>query len=225
MDQKIKERPILFNAEMVRAILAGRKTQTRRAVKGMALEWLEDSKFIPEYVASPDNDMCPNGKIGDQIWVRETFQGPLIDELESERCAEHGIQQYEKPEFCAYRATDKLDAIDLDGNDIGWKPSIHMPRWASRIQLEIVNIRLERLNEISEDDAEAEGIEGINQPTGGDDYQDYWRDYGVNKKEADGWPWFTGDPIASFKSLWNSIYKNWDSNPWVWVIEFKRIAP
>jgi hypothetical protein len=202
-ETQIKERPLLFNAEMVRAILDGRKTQTRRAVKAMALDWLENSKFIPEYVASPDNDMCPNGKIGDQIWVRETFSA-MGDNTG------HALPIY-------YRA---------DGDDgFAWTPSIHMPRWASRIQLEITNVRIERLQDIGEDDAEAEGIEGINQPTGGDDYQDYWRDYGVNKKDADGWPWFTGDPIASFKSLWNSIYKNWDSNPWVWVIEFKVIKP
>jgi len=198
MDQKIKERPILFNAEMVRAILAGRKTQTRRAVKGMALEWLEDSKFIPEYVASPDNDMCPNGKIGDQLWVREAFSAMGSNEG-------HAL-----PIF--YRADGE------DGNK--WTPSIHMPRWASRIQLEITNIRLERINQISEDDAKAEGMR----------FHHLYNEWGgVEKHPASTnslpqWRWYES-PSKAFQHLWNSIYKNWDTNPWVWVIEFKRIAP
>jgi hypothetical protein len=198
---KVKERPMLFNGDMVRAILDGRKTQTRRIVKGMALDWLDKAKFTSEYVALSDNDMCPNGKAGDHIWVREAFS------------AMGGKDGHALPIF--YKA---------DGDDgLRWTPSIHMPRWASRIQLEMTSIRIERLQDISEADAEAEGIECINQPTGGDDYQDYWRNYAVTEKEADGWPWFTGDPIASFKTLWNSIYKNWNENPWVLVIEFKLL--
>lgn len=171
---QIKERPILFSGEMVRAILDGRKTQTRRVVKGIALDWLAPDMFTPRFVASPENDLCQYGKVGDRLWVRETFQ-PYGDGY-------------------AYRATP---AIPENHN---WKPSIFMPRAASRITLEITNVRVERLNEISDKDAEAEGVEA-------------WSNSG-------------NSPAWKFQCLWDRINGKkypWSSNPWVWVIEFRKI--
>lgn len=194
------ERPILFSGPMVRAILEGRKTQTRRVVKGIALRWLEDDGFTPEFVSDPGNRLCPYGKPGDRLWVRETFG----------HTKGNGIRT-------VYRADGEEPKELLSERRVHgmkWKPSIHMPRWASRITLEIKNIRAERLKDISCEDAVSEGIERINSvgplKTMG------WKDYG------DG-PGFM-DPITSFQSLWNSINGagSWALNPWVWIIEFER---
>lgn len=198
----MKERPILFSAPMVRALLDGSKTQTRRIVKGLASEWLSEG-FVPEFVADPANNMCPYGNVGDQLWVRETWQGPLFDSEEhEEQFRADGPEAFMKPGFCAYRATDKLDAIDANGKDLGWRPSIHMPRWASRIQLDITNVRIERLQDISEQDAWAEGCMGTD-----DDVTGGKSGYG------------------EYMELWKSINGegSWDKNPWVWVISFKLL--
>lgn len=168
----MKERPILFSGPMVRAILSGAKTQTRRVVKGVALEWLAEG-FTPEFVASPDNYVCPYGQSCDRLWVRETFWQPR----------------------------DKSETLfKADGAILGcgkWKPSIHMPRWASRITLEIVSVRVERLNDISEQDARAEGAPPL---------------------DATGYR-------GGFFHLWQSIngHDSLDANPWVWVVEFRRL--
>lgn len=217
----MKERPILFSAPMVRAILDGSKTQTRRVVK-MPKIWerqggkldanstfrdqgFGDGEYL--HVAIDDGSVqrvyCPYGQRGDQLWVRETWQGPLLDSDEQEaQFDEDGPDAFKKPGFCAYRATDDLDAVDEDGKDLGWRPSIHMPRWASRIQLEITGVRVERLQDISEQDAWAEGCEGYD-----DDVTGGQSGYG------------------EFVALWEAINGpgSWEANPWVWVIEFRRI--
>lgn len=211
----MKERPILFNAPMVRAILDGRKTQTRRIVKGCGLDWLNDG-FTPEFVADYQNRLCPYGIPGDRLWVRETWQGPLIDE-ELEEEFRQSPDYFKKPSFCAYRATDTLDAINADGEELGWRPSIHMPRWASRILLEIVSVRVERFQDISDsgpqNDCTAEGVFhcGMAVPT----YEE-WHGDGFNSSEK----WM-------YKKLWESINGagSWVTNPWVWVVEFKRVTP
>ena len=125
-----KERPILFSGAMVRAILDGRKTQTRRVVKGWPLEWLQPGMFTPEYVADPRNQACPYGQPGDRLWVRETFC--------QKWCDQRGyLDEY------LYRATEP-DVVHPDGQDKSpWRPSIHMPRAASRITLEITGVRVE----------------------------------------------------------------------------------
>ena len=190
----MKERPIIFNAEMVRAILDGSKTQTRRLVKfpikdiNIGCE-LSGNELAAE-IATGDYSNSKVGMPGDRLWVRETFAVGL--------CTKSTM---------AYRATHK--PIDLDeGWDevIKWRPSIHMPRWASRIQLEITNARVERLNAISEDDAMAEGM-----------------DDGTSAA-AIAVGWFER-PQRAFQRLWEQIYgeDSWASNPWVWVIEFKRV--
>lgn len=208
------ERPILMNAPMVRATLAGTKTQTRRIVKGVALDWLERDGFTPEFTAAPENRMCPYGQPGDRLWVREAWMpDPPRDgswpHVAFDGCKPHDMElipeQYRTPKHCLYRA---------DGHEklTGWTPSIHMLRWASRITLEITGVRAERLQDISEADCIAEGIE----------------------PRADGWAWYTGtdrdwtyttQPRTSYRSLWESIngHESWYANPWVWVVEFKRL--
>lgn len=205
----MKERPVLFNGAMVRAILDGRKTQTRRIVKQKYLPWLENT--VTNFLSGKWNQRpLPYGKPGDRMWVRETWQGPVLDEEQQEQWREDGPGRFKKPEFCVYRATDTLNAVDEDGKELCWRPSIHMPRWASRIDLEITGVRVERLQDISEADALAEGV--MQQPGG----------------------WFSSaewqsatSARAAYALLWESINGtgSWDANPWVWVIDFRRIKP
>lgn len=207
-----KERPIIFNDEMVRAILDGRKTQTRRIVKLPVIDKDIGCELSGSELAGSQRDAlrhCPHGQPGDRLWVREAWQGPLLDEHDIDEYRENGPELFQKSQYCAYRATDKLDAIDEDGKELGWRPSIHMHRWASRITLEITGVRVERLKDISEADAIAEGI------------QKAWQ-------YADCYYTPSGDfacAQVAFQRLWESIYRpgSWDANPWVWVIEFKRV--
>ncbi|QHP77952.1 hypothetical protein EKQ45_19285 [Proteus vulgaris] len=201
----MKERGIIFNAEMVRAILDGRKTQIRRIIKsepathnfrgwimsstrakdeGKACWAIGDSPLLKE----PIRLNCPLGKVGDRLYVRETFKAGV--------CTESTI---------AYKATHKPSDLEEGWyEEIKWTPSIHMPRRYSRITLEITNIRVERLNDISNDDAKSEGCW-------------YGRGGGTPDKAL--------TPSDQFPTLWEEIYGDgsWSSNPWVWVIEFKRI--
>jgi hypothetical protein len=198
----MKERPILFSAPMVRALLEGRKTQTRRVVKGMALEWLKPGMFTREVVASPENHLCPYGQPGEALWVKETSahhvqaigatrdkDGPFVYAADGEIAKQH-------------RLGDK------------WKPSIFMPRRASRILLEITAVRVERLQDINEADAIAEGVEHISDE-GPNCYSMNIGDYSLNAPTA----------AATYAYLWDCIKGtgSWDANPWVWVVEFKRI--
>ena len=205
----MKDRPILFSAPMVRALLNCTKSQTRRIVKPQP--YFISPENTPRITKAPGLHPyipCPYGQPGDRLWVRETWQGPLIDE-ELEEEFHQSPDYFKKPEFCAYRATDTLDAINADGEALGWRPSIHMPRWASRILLEITAVRVERLADISKDDAMAEGI--VLQPDGG---------FGL----ADSTHYNFSDPTDSYCSLWESINGAgaWFANPWVWVVEFQR---
>lgn len=222
----MKERGMIFNGEMVRAILDGRKTQTRRPLKwkqtrfteigeredGSNWPWSEDTEKVCDHWHP-----CPFGAVGDRIWVRETYQGPLFDYEHMESYLEDS-SKFEKPDFCMYRADGKPAPEFYDADDnlhCGWRPSIHMPRWASRITLEITDVRVERLNGISETDAEAEGI-NMEALFDSQDCYDCIADHNM-----------TGRPTAkgAFKYLWESIYgeENWQANPWVWVIEFKVV--
>lgn len=219
----MKERGMIFNGEMVRAILDGRKTQTRRIMAPQPADDIERCIFPnPEAIGwksslrhkhgSTTAHFCHYGKPGDCIWVRETFQGPLFDyDLMDSYCKDP--TPFEKPEFCVYKA-DGVPAPEFyDADDelhCCWRPSIHMPRWASRILLEITNVRVERLNAISEEDAQAEGME----LTG-------WRP--TYSDPDSGGEVLT--PYDNFAQLWESIYgeESWKANPWVWVIEFKRV--
>jgi len=232
----MKERPILFNAEMVRAILSGRKTQTRRVMKLQPTPsktregdfWFSCNKmrsmvhisdFTPGNCVIPDahelfSASCPIGAVGDRLWVRESWKpdapcdGSWGDmEFYGCKCAPLNMipPRFQNPEHCIYRASWEGPEM------IGWHPSIHMPRWASRITLEVTGVRVERLNSISEDDAAAEGV----QPAG-ELLPDYPSTYMTPKGD------FSTAKVA-FQRLWESIYKpeSWQANPWVWVVEFK----
>ncbi|HCB0080241.1 TPA: morphogenetic protein [Klebsiella pneumoniae] len=209
------ERGMIFNGEMVRAILDGRKTQTRRIVKLQPDEdGLAKVTNGPWVDTSERNYRCPFGDVGDRIWVRETFQGPLFDYEQMEAYLEDS-SRFEKPEFCQYAADGghRPEYQDADDNlRHGWRPSIHMPRWASRIMLEITDVRVERLNAISEEDARAEGI-----IDGGC--------LNCGEPEPCGCANPEPDATDAFAYLWQSIYgqESWNANPWVWVLEFKRV--
>lgn len=216
----VKERPILFSGAMVRALLDGTKTQTRRVVKhqpsGSEIfapnEFCDMWYFRDAYYACPENDIgryvkCPYGKQGDRLWVRETFFSNSFD--------------YPKPtehakEHLYYRA-DGLPDFEGEEKYIRWVPSIHMPRWASRITLEIVSVRVERLQEISEEDAIAEGIRFA------DGY------YIGCLHPIKGTPKVFPTAVDAFCSIWDSINAErgypWESNPFVWVLEFRRVKP
>jgi len=205
----VRERPILFSGPMVRAILDGRKTQTRRAVKPQPIPYGEASpmanKMHPDAVGKPwipvggvfqEEWRCPYGVVRDRLWVRETW-APHAD----------------VPGEAIYRCDRGGDYQDNVTEGFRWRPSIHMPRWASRITLEIVSIRVERLQEISEEDAKAEGTE-----------RGVWsQSAGLFMEPCDD----SDDKHASYRDgfgfLWSSIYGNWDANPWVWVVEFRRV--
>lgn len=210
-----KERPILFSAPMVCGILEDRKSMTRRAAKltddgrvkaaGSSRNWHIDD---PNAVKA-----CPYGQPGDRLWVRETWG--IYDESGIEFDYPDGIPKSCPPGFHAsYPADDETGII---GDVFRWRPSIHMPRWASRITLEIVSVGIERLREISEDDAIAEGI--IQLPG--------MRPYGwthVARPNLDDGPLQTFDcPEDAFRSLWESINGAgaWVANPYVWVVGFR----
>lgn len=205
MNNQIKERPILFSAPMVRAILEGRKSQTRIIIKHQPPP---SHKFQGWIIESTDRkrEGCASwgigdgaltydlittkfayGKTGDRLWVRETFA-----RIDDESGFGSGYTEYKA-------SCDHPEKIV-------WTPSIHMPRWASRILLEITNVLVERLQDISEEDAVAEGVQITDEYTGcADDIDDYRHAY---------------------KFLWESIngQGSWDLNPWVWAIEFKVIT-
>ncbi|EPG4763184.1 TPA: morphogenetic protein [Klebsiella pneumoniae] len=187
----MKERGMIFNGEMVRAILDGRKTQTRRPVKfpvhdkNLGCE-LAGNELAGELSAGNYLNSA-FGKPGDRIWVRETW-------------AEAGASA---PDIKLYRANYPEHVPSIYENvppaeEIRWTPSIHMPRTASRIQLEITDVRVERLRSMSQDDARAEGVIAASGPM---------------------------EAGLAFRELWDSIYgeESWKANPWVWVIEFKRV--
>ncbi|VAS57255.1 morphogenetic protein [Klebsiella quasipneumoniae] len=230
----MKERGMIFNAEMVRAILDGRKTQTRRPVKfpvhdkNLGCE-LAGNELAGELSAGNYLNSA-FGKPGDRIWVRETW-GVVSHELDEDGRIQPWTPDrpatviHEMPFGNGYYSGHAIYAADGDftwGDDDGyedgrscWKPSIHMPRAASRILLEITDVRVERLNAISEEDAEAEGIDMEALYDSQDCYDC------IANHNMTGRPTVTG----AFKYLWESIYgeEGWKSNPWVWVIEFKRV--
>ncbi|CUJ54281.1 hypothetical protein [Achromobacter sp. 2789STDY5608628] len=202
----MRERPILFTGPMVRAILAGNKTQTRRIAKEFAGRDGLDA-ILRRF---PNQSGCPYGQPGDRLWVREsTHRRPMIHLMTGEPLD----QTYDGGAYTA----DGADVLTPEGFDLAWWysrkscPSIHMPRWACRLVLEITGVRVERLNDISEEDARAEGC-----PFTWDGNQ-----YEPPPPEVDSWQ---GYGRASFSLLWSQINgpESWNSNPWVWVVEFRR---
>ncbi len=186
----MKSKPILFSTPMVKAILLGKKTQTRRIVKGLSDDndnLLNDGK-IRQFLL----DTCPYGQKNDELWVREKF---APKELSEEPPGQY-YHYYEDDPFV----------------EIKWKPSIFMPRIASRITLQVERVELQRLQDISEEDAIREGIlsSDMSNTTWYYDYQ--------NKDFS------TTFPVISYRSLWEEINgkMSWDENPWVYVLEFKQ---
>lgn len=208
-------KPILFSTPMVQAIINGTKTQTRRIVKGEPLKWLEDSGFTPEFVADPGNSLCPYGQIGGVLWVRET--------------------SFETSSgYFLYKADEQGGAIPLgvDEDDhvvwepiknYKWKPSIFMPKEACRLFLKITDIRVERLDDISEHDALKEGIERRDFH-GDEEFKDYRSNNDGLLFKNGGDDTYYLNPRDSFISLWQSINgeQSWNDNPFVWVLEFER---
>ena len=206
---QVKERPILFSAPMVRAILEGRKSVTRRPVKGAGLNWLED--FTPDYVADPANSLCPYGKPGDRLWVRETFIDLRGTGVEHRPAPDGPLQRYAYAADC--RPGSHSDEARKDFG-LKYKPSIHMPRAACRILLEISDVRVERLQDITEEQAKTEGVRLY---TDHAELGDWWHVEGIET--------YSADPRKSFELLWSSVGGDWNANPWVWVVEFKRVTP
>lgn len=199
------ERPILFSAPMVRAILAGAKVQTRRVVNPEPAGSV--TTIYRPFAHEPNNwqgyadnvgfirwyGRCRYGQPGDRLWVRETWAVPhRYDHLGPSNIPVLGVRTH-------YAATEERGGLR-------WRPSIHMPRWASRITLEITAVRVERLQDISEADAKAEGAEPYLHPV---------HPAREQLRHVDG-----------FQALWESINgpDSWDLNPWVWVVEFKRVG-
>lgn len=204
----MSDRPILFQGAMVRALLAGTKTQTRRVFKAKNGGVWPNKNDLPGMRQILRN--CPYGQPGDRLWVREAWMpDPPIDDTWAStawngcgRVISEVPERFHHPRFCNY-------AADWLHGPITWRPSIYMPRWASRITLEVTGVRVERLQEISEADAQAEGcsLECMT-PTGDD----------------------SGSAIhgpGGYIALWESINGpgSWDANPWLWVVEFKRVTP
>jgi hypothetical protein len=235
----MKERPILFSAPMVRALLAGTKTQTRRAwpeqpPPGVQVAWVPGETSAGRY-----------GKPGDRLWVREAFSGPHCMEKTDELPA-MPPGQWPQESAIWYWADGNPDYGDWTRP----RPSIHMPRWASRITLEVTEVRVERLQDISEADAIAEGIER------GQDFPGWYRgplpgdSAGLEQAGRD-FKIPTAFPKLAYRALWESINGNrpklpnnigsrryprikkwldahpdttsWDANPWVWVVSFRRL--
>lgn len=217
-DTQTQERPILFSGPMVRAILEGRKTQTRRPVKpqpkryeasgGWGLTWHEKCGAGSDWLAS----YCPFGVPGDRLWVRETWAHyQTIDRRKRADGASFsevsdGLAGYRADGFDdikEFRSHIELmgdaEAVEINGDR--WRPSIHMPRWACRLTLKVTDVRAERIQEMSSVDAIQEGV------------------YAVSPRE-------TYLPIQRFIPRWDAIYakrgSGWDANPWVWVVSFEE---
>lgn len=188
------ERPIIFSAPMVRAILDGSKSQTRRAINPQPTRVSDGLPYGngPAWAhAEPGSALMhsPHGQPGSRLYVRETWAAPHAYDHLPPRLIPRGARIH-------YAATE-------DRGGLRWRPSIHMPRWAGRITLEVTGVRVERLQDISEADALAEGVSAI---------LDEMR---------------RATPRCDFQALWQSINGpgSWDANPWVWIVEFKRIKP
>jgi len=233
----MKERPILFSGAMVRALLDGSKTQTRRIAPIEKLQitpygdgfvsWsVRFSKAIKGVLASHSggnlteeqarriiaSQFCPHGAPGDRLYVRETWAQPMS--------LDPGPTVY-RADYPACVPTGFVNIPPVDS--ITWKPSIHMPRTLSRITLEVTGVRVERLQDIDENGAIAEGVERVTHKPIWPTFEEkhYWRGY-MNHERAN-----RDTAIDSFNSLWRSINgpESWDANPWVWVVEFKRVTP
>ncbi|WP_317451474.1 hypothetical protein [Pseudomonas azotoformans] len=227
---------MLFNGAMVRAILSGQKTVTRRLVKGNQIpsrsksdspehQWIAVVQDHPrwgfaafgatEQECAAELAMyggCPYGRRGDRLWVRETWAADAqVDEV-----APRDLSQGEPIYYAADGAARQTGCAMIKPGK--GRPSIHMPRWVSRILLEITDVRVERLQDISEEQALAEGI--IPHVRGG------WHWHPHDPSNVDDWHQFGfKSPAFAFQDLWIGTGGDWDSNPWIWCVNFKRVTP
>ncbi|MFF6743141.1 hypothetical protein ACET5C_17155 [Pseudomonas aeruginosa] len=227
----MKERPILFTGPMVRAILEGRKTVTRRVMKYQPHEDASvtvgnynitvvdrhgEQQPRPEAFGAWWSDgergcICPHGQPGDRLWVREAWAADAQVDAIAPRDLSQGEPIWYPADFSV-----RQTGCSMISKGRG-RPSIHMPRWASRILLEITAVRVERLHDITEDQAEEEGVERPENITN----VDVWD--GAERELFNA----MNQPRARFRRLWSDINgsESWDANPWVWVVEFKRVTP
>lgn len=250
METIVKERPILFSGEMVRAIISGRKTQTRRIIKQKIVsngirfdrelgDILCHCDYLPPSMPMIETkhglvgmceggmSLCPYGDVGDRLWVKEPWRTVAsADRMNAKAieaaCLEAGYRKPWAP--VEYSDGDRYNWDGLHDDPPGrYRHARFMPRWASRILLEVTEIRVERLQEITGDDVLEEGI-------GPDGLRRYYRDLRSGRiqdsSEFDGpdvdWDW-----ESEWRTLWESINGpgSWDSNPWVWVVGFRRHTP
>ncbi|SCY45289.1 hypothetical protein [Desulfoluna spongiiphila] len=202
----MKERPILFGPAMVRAILNGRKTQTRRIVKPPFELHANGYLTRPGKTERLQPYPCPYGQVGERLWIRERFRL-----WEPDNCICAGP-------FCGCPSPGTPIYFADTGDDEGafqWKPSIHMNKEFSRLTLELTGIRIQYLQDISTKDAISEGLE----PTLVGVYDNRWKNGGYGPRQI------YADPRWAFKWLWNGINQKrgyeWESNPLVWVVDFK----
>jgi hypothetical protein len=234
-----RERPILFSGETVRAILDGRKTQTRRALRPQppfllltdcetaekAWHWCIDladanKRSAWDDHAEPYLRYCPYGQPGDRLWVRETWALHGNDDsypvtVDGSMCAERDAERWYRADTCPgpYGSSLLPGGAEFYGP---WRPSIFMPRWASRLTLEIVSVTVERLQEISEENAKAEGVRPLHEA-----YPSFSPDQRLTSGERAG----LHPHRSSFAILWDDLNpkQRWYDNPWVWRIEFKVV--
>lgn len=217
----MRELPILFSAPMVRAILEGRKTQTRRIVKPQHFREDHGEDASGQCISAgwyPDLRLCPFGKPGDRLWVREAFRFPQsLDHLSPSEIGEKALAAgYPKPWCPTQFEADGLRRTPQEWRDFVTPPqaneagrlraSMHMPRWASRITLEVTGVRVERVQDISGMNAVREGVSiPAHIPQDGADLDWARREY---------------------RRVWEQINgpDSWSDNPWVWVVEFKRVT-
>ena len=216
----MKVTPMIFNTEMVKALLDGRKTVTRRPVKvdyergmnGPVVRGKNGEVSVLSF--APIAGLCPFGNVGDLIWVRETFcPDPDCDH---DSWDDHELSFFEWNN-CGCSAAFLPDALKTNEHclfkaggfpDLKWTPSIHMPRWASRLTLKVTEVRIERVSEITDEQAIKEGMMTVTEAERA----------AINA----GIGWYE-KPHIQFKNLWERIYGDWYQDPYVWVIEFEVI--
>ncbi len=204
----MKERGMIFNGEQVRAILDGRKTQARWPLKpqpgplGVHPQMAENGGRY--------------GTVGDRIWVRETW-GLMCYHDPTDWC-EGGIAGVSESELRERYSVEHRANWKLHSEAAHWRPSIHMPRWASCITLEITGVRVERVQDITEEDAKAEGVEQVVFLG-----ETYWKLKTPVLNPGGGERIGVREAKVAFQNLWDSIYNNWDANPWVWAYSFRRV--
>jgi hypothetical protein len=235
----MKERGIILRAHEVLGVLAGRQSQLRRVVRHSDRRTLsfESGRVWSADIYGIREERCPYGSPGDRLWVRETWKWgeyrcddePQEDDHECDaHCAQKYVYYAATPRVGYRPVPDRARIIYLDDSspltpfyEGGWKPSIHMPRWASRLTLEMTSVRVEQLKDISEEDAKAEGA--------------VFTAWGHVHTQKAGWHFgdasshehCLGTARMAFANIWNHVYgvDAWDRNEWVWAISFKRASP